>query len=68
MEVKEYAEKINALEEQVYCCVDLLEVAKEYCDSNLDKSKEISRLGTFIRLLLQEQYKLVNCLEEFVIN
>ena len=48
-------EKILKLEERVYTNMDLLEIAKTYCEFNYDKSKEISVLNSIIDIIIENQ-------------
>lgn len=56
-------EKISLLEEKVSRSIDLLEIAKDYCSANFDKSKEISAVGTIVDVILDTQLKLAEELD-----
>lgn len=56
-------EKISLLEEKVSRSIDLLEIAKDYCSANFDKSKEISAVGTIMDVILDTQLKLAEELD-----
>ena len=57
------SEKISQLEEKVLRSIDLLEIAKDYCSTNFDKSKEISAVGTIVDVILDTQLKLAEELD-----
>lgn len=57
------SEKISQLEEKVLRSIDLLEIAKDYCSANFDKSKEISAVGTIVDVILDTQLKLAEELD-----
>ena len=58
MQIKEYTEKFNTIETLITENINLLEIAKTYCDANFDKSNEVSTLSSLISLLLKNQKKL----------
>ena len=57
------SEKISQLEEKVLRSIDLLEIAKDYCSANFDKSTEISAVGTIVDVILDTQLKLAEELD-----
>lgn len=57
------SEIISQLEEKVLRSIDLLEIAKDYCSANFDKSKEISAVGTIVDVILDTQLKLAEELD-----
>lgn len=57
------SEKISQLEEKVLRSIDLLEITKDYCSANFDKSKEISAVGTIVDVILDTQLKLAEELD-----
>lgn len=48
-------EKIVELERQLNVNIDLLEIAKAYCEFNNDKSDEISALIPILEIILDNQ-------------
>ena len=54
---------IASLEEQLSRNVDLLEIAKTYCEFNCAKSDEISTLFSILELIIEQQKNSVNNLE-----
>ena len=48
-------EKIIDIEEQININTDLLKVAKDYCEFNIDKSSTIGFLIPLIEIILQNQ-------------
>ena len=56
--MEDLIEKISHIEEQITLNIDLLEIAKSYCEHNFDKASEISTLGTIIGIILDEQQRL----------
>lgn len=48
-------DKIIELEQRLNVNVDLLEVAKSYCDLNSDKSTEMSSLSSVLDIVLKNQ-------------
>ena len=54
------AEKLNEFERDINASIDLLSVAKGYCDLNYDKSSELVAISTVIEILLNKQLKLAS--------
>ena len=54
------AEKLNEFEREINTSIDLLNVAKGYCDLNYDKSSELVAISTVIEILLNKQLKLAS--------
>ena len=48
-------EELAYLEEQLNINVDLLEIAKDYCEFNYDKSSSLSRLLVLLDIILANQ-------------
>ena len=48
-------EEFAYLEEQLNINVDLLEIAKDYCEFNYDKSSSLSRLLVLLDIILANQ-------------
>lgn len=55
--------KIASLEEKMTQSVNLLEIAKTYCEFNCDKSDEISSLFSILEIILVEQKSMIGELE-----
>ena len=45
--------KYTKLEEKITLCLDLLEVARGYCEYNFDKGQEVVALHSVIELILE---------------
>lgn len=43
------------IEERITQCVDLLKIAKIYCEQNYDKSDEIIAINTLLEVILSNQ-------------
>ena len=61
--MESFAEKISHIEKQITTNIDLLEIAKGYCEYNFDKSSEISALGAILSIILEEQKELAQCFD-----
>lgn len=59
---------IASLEAQLNKGIDLLEMAKTYCEYNCDKSDEISTLFSILELIIKEQKDTVKSLETLIAN
>lgn len=57
---------IANLEEQLNRGIDLLEIAKTYCEFNCDKSDEIATLFSVLELIVKEQRNTVKSLESLI--
>lgn len=55
MELERIAEELSQIEEQITLNIDLLEIAKSYCDYNFDKASEVSSVGAILSVILKEQ-------------
>lgn len=60
--------KIASIEERITQNVNLLEIAKAYCEFNCDKSDEISSLFSILEIILTEQKKLVSEVEAMLVG
>ena len=58
-------ENIIEFEQKMNTNIDLLEIAKDYCEFNLDKSVTPSTLISLIDIVLQNQKKLINDFDRF---
>ena len=56
-------EKVVELERQLNVNIDLLEIAKAYCEFNNDKSDEISTLIPILEIILDNQKNLRRSLD-----
>ena len=63
---KNMLDTLSTIEEKVMLCIDLLEIAKNYCESNFDKGQELSAVGTILKVVLDEQKSLADSLDELV--
>lgn len=48
-------EKMKEIEEKVNIGVDLLEIAKTYCEINYDKAKELAALSSLLEVISENQ-------------
>ena len=51
------------IEEQAFSCSHLLEIAKNYCDANYDKCKEIVELSVLINTIIDKHNIVINEIE-----
>lgn len=61
-------EKITELEQKITSNVDLLEVAKVYCDFNYDKSDEVSTIGAVLEIALENQKEIAKNLDSIIVQ
>lgn len=66
MENEICAEKLNEFEREINTIIDLLSVAKGYCDLNYDKSSELVAISTVIEILLNKQLKLASDFDSLI--
>lgn len=66
MENEICAEKLNEFEREINTSIDLLSVAKGYCDLNYDKSSELVAISTVIEILLNKQLKLASDFDSLI--
>ena len=64
MDKLEYIKKLNKIEEIVISNLNLLEIAKNYCETNLEESDKFMALGTIINIMLDSQKILLFNLDE----
>ena len=43
------------MEEKINLCINLLEIAKTYCDFNYDKTAEVPIIGSLLEIILNIQ-------------
>ena len=60
-------EKFVNIEQGVTFGLDMLEVAKCYCEKNCDKFAEIAILNTILEVMLTNQRKLVGELDDLLV-
>ena len=56
-------EKIVEIERQLNINIDLIEVAKAYCEFNFDKSDELCTLISVFEIILDNQKKITKALD-----
>ena len=66
MEMELSLKKICEIEEQVISKIDLLEIAKSYCDYHFEKGYELSALGTIISIILKEQKAIADSIDDIM--
>lgn len=54
------------LEEKITLSLDLLEVAKGYCEYNFDKGQEVVAICSILEVVLEAQRELADKLDELV--
>ena len=59
-------EKLSTIEEKIVLSIDLLEIAKNYCEFNFDKGKEISAIGTILEVVLNTQRNLADEIDDII--
>lgn len=57
---------VASLEQNISRSIDLLEIAKTYCEFNCDKSDEISTLFSILEIIIEQQKNTVNSLESLL--
>ena len=68
MEIGKYIENMNKIEEHVNLSINLLKVAKTYCEYNFDKAGEVSTLNSIIDIVLNEQKTLANDIDSICLS
>ncbi len=61
-------EKIITLEEKMNLSIDLLEIAKTYCESNYDKSSEFTALWSMLDIILKNQKEAARGIDNILAN
>lgn len=56
--------KITQSERKIISCINLLQIAKNYCEYNYDKGNEIVSLGTLLEVILEEENELLNNIDD----
>ena len=64
--MKNMLDTLSTIEETVMLCIDLIEIPKNYCESNFDKGQELSAVGTILKVVLGEKKSLADSLDELV--
>ncbi len=59
-------EKVTSIEEKIMLSIDLLEIAKKYCESNFDKGNEIVSVGSLLGVVLKEQREIVDNVDNII--
>ena len=60
--------KITNLEEKMYINIDLLKIAKDYCEFNADKSCTTSSLLSLIEIVLNNQKSMAENFDEIMLE
>lgn len=66
MEKTNKIEQIIDLEKLLNSNTDLLEIAKVYCESNCNKSPEVSSLISILEIVLKNQKNVIRKLDTFI--
>lgn len=61
-------EKIMDIEQQINVNMDLLKIAKDYCEFNVDNSRKICSLMSLIEIILQNQKSIVSDFDKLTLN
>jgi len=61
-------EILNNVEQKINTNLDLLEIAKTFCDSNYEKATEIASLDSIIEIILANQKELTKDFDKFLIS
>ena len=61
-------EKIVDIEEQMNINVDLLQIARDYCEYNIENSQATSSLMSLLEIMLQKQRNIVADFDELMLN
>ena len=56
--------KFSKIEEKITLSMDLLEVAKGYCEYNFDKGQVVVALNSILEIILKNQKELADQLDE----
>ena len=68
MELRNIAEEVAQIEERIILNIELLEIAKSYCEYNFDKASEVSTLGAILDVILREQKALADSFDGYLIK
>lgn len=61
-------EKIIDIEEQMNINVDLLQIARDYCEYNIENSHATTSLMSLLEIMLQKQRNIVADFDELMLN
>lgn len=61
-------EKFNELEQKLNANIDLLEVTRSYCESNYDKSNELSILHSVLEVIINNEKEAKKTLDYIVVG
>lgn len=61
-------EKFIDVEQKIATNIDLLEIAKDYCEFNNDKASGISCLMSLIEVMLQNQRNLISDFDKVMVE
>lgn len=61
-------EEIIDFEQRLNTNTDLLEIAKDYCEFNIDKEKSMGSLMSLLEILLCNQRKIISELDKSIIK
>lgn len=64
--MKNMLETLTSVEEKITLSIDLLEIAKNYCEYNFDKGQEVSAIGGLLKVVLEEQKQLADCIDDLI--
>ena len=66
MNMENTLNKFTQIEEKITLSLDLLEIAKGYCEYNFDKGQEVAALRSILEILFETQKNLADKIDELV--
>ena len=55
---------LNILEQKITTNIDLIEIAKKYCEAERENSKAAGLLYTLINIIVENQYELLDIIDK----
>ena len=68
MEKFNYVENFNNIEKMIFSNINLLEVARGYCENNYDKAPEIISINTIIEIILEKQKTIASSIDRLLVE
>ena len=59
-------EKLGLVEEKIIRTLDLLEIARSYCEHNFDKGEEIVALSSLLGVVIERNKELVDYIDDLI--
>ena len=57
---------ITSIEEKITFSINLLEIAKNYCEYNFDKGQEVAAIGTLLTVILEAQKHVADSIDDLI--